>query len=172
MTMEFSRKIAIERIEHAGRPGAHTGGHDITVEANATELIALADRLQLPAVSALTCCFRLRPAPGGTIAAEGWLDAVVTQTCVVSLEEFAAPVSEHFVIRFVPAGSEGDDIDPESDDEIPYSDGVIDLGETATEQLALALDPWPRKPDATLPDAAIDEPTSPFSALRPKRLPT
>ena len=96
---------------------------------------------------------------------------MVTQTCVVSLDAFAAPVSDHFVIRFVPAGRETDDIDPDSDDEIPYTDGVIDLGEAAAEQLALVLDPWPRKPDASLPEATPDEPASPFSALSKKRLP-
>jgi hypothetical protein len=163
MTHEFSRRLAVERIWPAG--------HDLTIEADAAELAGLAARLQLPAVNALTCRFRLRPGQNGTFVAEGWLDAVVTQTCVVSLDEFAAPVSDHFVIHFVPAGSEGDDIDPDSDDEIPYSNGAIDLGEAAAEQLALVLDPWPRKPDATLPEGATDEPASPFSTLSHKRLP-
>jgi uncharacterized metal-binding protein YceD (DUF177 family) len=168
MTQEFSRRLAVERIGRAGHPG----WHDVAIDAEAAELPGLATRLQLPAISALTCRFRLRPVPDGSIAAEGWLDAVVTQTCVVSLDDFTAPVSDHFVIRFVPAGSESDDIDPTSDDEIPYSDGVIDLGEAAAEQLALALDPWPRKPDAALPEAATDDAASPFAALRRKRLPT
>ena len=163
MTPEFSRRLAIERIGPAG--------HDVTIEADAAELAGLAARLQLPAVSALTCRFRLRSAQNGRFVAEGWLDAVVIQACVVSLDEFAAPVSDHFIIRFVPAGSETDDIDPGSSDEIPYTDGMIDLGEAAAEQLALVLDPWPRKPDATLPTAALDEPASPFSALSQKRPP-
>jgi uncharacterized metal-binding protein YceD (DUF177 family) len=167
MSVEFSRRVAVERIATAGHPA----GHDRAVEADAAELAKLATRLQLPAVNALTCRFRLRPTPDDAIAAEGWLDAVVTQTCVVSLDEFTTLVSEHFIIRFVPAGRESDDIDPESEDEIPYNDGVIDLGEAAVEQLALALDPWPRKPDAALPEAVEDEPASPFTALRQKRLP-
>lgn len=163
MTHEFSRRLAIERVGTAAK-------HDVTVEADAAELAALAKRLQLPAVNALTCRFRLRAGQGGTFVAEGWLDAIVTQTCVVSLDDFAAPVSDHFIIRFVPAGTEGDDIDPESEDEIPYSDGIIDLGEAAAEQLALVLDPWPRKPDATLPEIEANEPTSPFVSLNQKRL--
>jgi hypothetical protein len=163
MTHELSRELAVDRIGPAG--------HDLTIEANAAELAALASRLQLPTVNALTCRFRLRPTQNGTFVAEGWLDAIVTQTCVISLEDFETLVSDHFVAHFVPAGSETDDIDPESPDEIPYSGGVIDLGEAAAEQLALALDPWPRKPDATLPTTATDDPTSPFAALRQKRLP-
>jgi len=162
MTQEFSRKLAIERIGPAG--------YDLTVEANVQELAGLAERLRLPAVNALTCRFRLRPTQNDSFVAGGWFDAVVTQTCVVSLDDFQALVSEHFVIRLVPAGSENDDIDPESIDEVPYSDGVIDLGEAAAEQLALALDPWPRKPDASLPTAETDEPASPFAILRQKPL--
>jgi hypothetical protein len=169
MTPEFSRKLPIERIGAAG--------YDITVEAGSTELAGLTARLQVPAVSALVCRFRLRPEAGGTITAEGWLDAVVTQICVVSLDEFAAPVSDHFVIHFVPAGSETagsetGDIDPESDDEIAYRDGMIDLGEAAAEQLALVLDPWPRKPDAILPQEATDDPVSPFASLIRARPPS
>ena len=163
MTLEFSRRLSIERIGPAG--------HNLTIEANAAELAGLATRLHLSAVNALICRFHLRPAQNETFVAEGWLDAVVTQTCVVSLDEFALPVSDHFIVRFVPSGSETDDIDPDSDDQIPYSDGVIDLGEATAEQLALVLDPWPRKPDATLPTAATDEPASPFAALRQKHQP-
>jgi hypothetical protein len=162
MTHEFSRKLAIERIGPAG--------YDLTVEANVGELVGLATRLRLPAVNALTCRFRLRPTQNDMFVAEGWLDAVVTQTCVVSLDDFQALVSDHFIVRLVPAGSESDDIDPESTDEIAYRDGAIDMGEAAAEQLALALDPWPRKPDASLPAAEMDEPTSPFATLRQKPL--
>lgn len=162
MTQEFTRKLAIERIGPAG--------YDLTVEANAAELSGLATRLHLPEVNALTCRFRVRPAQNGTFIAEGWLDAMVTQTCVVSLDDFPALVSDHFVVCLVPAGSESNDIDPESIDEIPYRNGEIDLGDAAAEQLALALDPWPRKPDASLPTAETDEPTSPFAALRQKHL--
>jgi uncharacterized metal-binding protein YceD (DUF177 family) len=164
MTPEFSHRLAVERIGPAGQT--------ITIEATVAERAALAARLQLAMISALTCRFHLRPAAAGTVTAEGWLDAVVTQTCVVSLDEFEAPVGDHFVIYFVPAGDEGDDIDPESIDEIPYDDGMIDLGEAAAEQLALALDPWPRKPDATLPDTTTEAATSPFAALTHKQLPS
>ena len=65
---------------------------------------------------------------------------------MVSAEEFPATVTEAFTVRFVPAGTEDDDPDPESVDEIPYAGGRLDLGEAAAEQLALALDPFPHKP--------------------------
>jgi uncharacterized metal-binding protein YceD (DUF177 family) len=162
MTPEFSRPVSAERLGPAGL--------DITVEATPDECAALADRLKLPGVATLSCRFRLRPGPGEIIAVEGWLTALVTQTCVVSLDDFEAVVTDHFTVSFVPAGTESDDIDPETEDEIPYANGMIDLGEAATEQLALSLDPWPRKPDATLPQPDDAEPSSPFAALvRPRR---
>jgi uncharacterized metal-binding protein YceD (DUF177 family) len=164
MTPEFSRPLPIERIGPAGL--------DISVEANAGELVVLAKRLRLPAVGALSCHFRLRPAPGGAIAAEGWLAATVTQTCVVSLEDFDAPVADHFTLRFVPEGTEAEEVDPDSEDEIPFADRVIDLGEAATEQLALDLDPWPRKPGAVLPAGEEDSSAPPFAALTRLRRPS
>lgn len=144
MTPEFSRVVPRSRISPAGL--------DTTVDATPAECAALATRLRLPAVHSLSCRFRLRPAPAEAVAAEGWLSARVTQTCVVSLDDFDTTVSEHFTLRFVQPGTESNDLDPDAEDEIPFAHDSIDLGEAATEQLALALDPWPRKPDANLPD--------------------
>ena len=50
----------------------------------------------------------------------------------------------------------------------PMVDGAVDLGEAAAEQLALALDPYPRAPGAVfepLPEAEATK-VSPFAALR------
>ena len=87
------------------------------------------------------------------------------QTCVVSLEDFTATVEEHFAVRCVPDGAESDNADPEALDEIPYADGTLDLGEAAAEQLALALDPYPRAPDAVLPEWRTKPEAQPFDAL-------
>jgi uncharacterized metal-binding protein YceD (DUF177 family) len=157
MTSEMPRPVSLDRI------GAH--GLDVTVEATAAECLALAGRMKLPAVHALTCVFHLIRETRDVVAARGHLKATVTQTCVLSLEDFQAPVEEVFQVRFVPAGDETDDIDPEADDEIPYEGNVIDLGEAAAEQLGLALDPYPRMPGAALPDAGDLAAPQPFAAL-------
>ena len=117
----------------------------MTVEASAAECAALALRMNLPAVLALTCEFHLERETAGTLLAYGHLVARVVQTCVVSLEDFTATVEERFAVRCVPDGAESDDADPEALDEIPYADGTLDLGEAAAEQLALALDPYPAR---------------------------
>ena len=62
-----------------------------------------------------------------------------------------------------------EELDPESlegPDEIPYENDEIDLGEALAEQLALALDPYSRKPGAELPGEVLDDGASPFTVLK------
>jgi len=157
--MVATNRVELPRRIMTGRIGA--AGTEILVEANEEERAAVARRLAIPAVAVLRCRFRLGPvARDGVVAADGLLTAEVTRVCVVTLEEFPVRVAEPFSIRFVPAarfeGLEEDSaapavLDPDADDEIPYSNETLDLGEASVEQLALALDPYPRKPDAVLP---------------------
>ena len=143
MTPELHRPFAPEAIP--------PGGETVVVEADDAECAALAARMRLPAIERFSCRFRLVAGFGGTIDAEGHLRARIVQTCVVSLDDFTAELSERFALRFVPRGRETFDADPEAVDEIPYAPGSIDLGEAAAEQLALALDPYPRRPGVALP---------------------
>lgn len=152
---EFSRRIPVSRI------GA--GGIEQVIEASGAECRALAERLQLPAVASLTCRFLLAAPRHGQVAAEGELRAEVTQVCVVSLEPFETTVGERFALRFVPGGPDepasdvvapdlvAADLDLASPDELTYEGDVIDIGEAAAEQLALALDPYPRLPGLARP---------------------
>jgi uncharacterized metal-binding protein YceD (DUF177 family) len=158
MTPEFHHPLSLDRI------GPH--GLDLAVEASAAACSALAERMNIPAVLALTCAFHLIREGRDTILARGVLRARVTQICVISLEEFDAPVEEVFQVRFVPSGEESDDIDPEADDEIPFDGNTIDLGEAAAEQLGLALDPYPRMPGVEMPEAEAEPEDHPFAALR------
>jgi len=120
----------------------------------------------LPAIQSLECSFDLAPeADGATIAVKGRLRAQVTRICVVSAEEFETMVEDEFEVRFVPEGTERDDPDPDLADEIPYTSDAIDLGEATTEQLGLALDPYPRMMDAEIPGSEDDESISPFAVL-------
>lgn len=154
---EFHRPLPLDRIGPVG--------HVADIEASSAECAALAVRLLLPAVLRLSCRFRLHTHPGGRVAAAGHLKARVVRTCVITLDDFEVEIDERFSVGFVPEGTESDDSDPESEDEIPYSGGTIDLGEAAVEQLALALDPYPRKPGAELPEMAPDAENSPFARL-------
>ena len=76
----------------------------------------------------------------------------------------AETVDEPIAFRLLPPGREPQD-GPEDLDEIESPDGVADLGEAVTEELALALDPYPRAPNAALPDMPDETQGLPFSAL-------
>lgn len=143
---EFSRPVTLARI---GREG-----QEVAIEAAPKERAALARRYAIPAVDALLARFRLSPAEDGSVLAEGSLEAVVVQDCVVTLEPVEQSVAEAFALRLLPPGRAPSD-GPEEIDEIPVTArGVADLGELAAEQLALALDPYPRAPGASLPPEA------------------
>ena len=162
---ELSRPLPIAQI------GA--GGTLREVVAGPEELVAIAARLGLPEVAALTVRFRLAPPHGTIIVVEGELRARVTQECIVTAEPFEAEIAETFRVRFVPEADIADDdapIDLDADDDLPYFGGVLELGEAAVEQLALALDPYPRRPGAVMPFDAdeAEGPGNPFAVLARK----
>lgn len=160
MTVELSRPMSVAKI---GRDG-----HSVVVRATPEECAAVAARMELPAIRSLACFFHLAVEDDGvSVFAEGRLRAEVTRVCVVSAEEFETAVEDDFEIRFVPAGAERDDpdTDPDLPDEIPYEGSTIDLGEATSEQLGLALDPYPRMDGATVPTIDDDEDRSPFAIL-------
>ena len=153
---ELSRLFAIERMGEASR---------VTVDATPAECEAVATRLGIVSVASLTCRYQLRRWEGSTIQAHGQLRASVRQSCVITIEEFDTTIAEDFEIRFVPEGTESEDIDLDAPDDIPYAGASIDLGEATTEQLALCLDPFPKKPGAALPASADNVSDHPFAAL-------
>lgn len=169
MTEEFSYPVRAGQIREQKQ--------DYTIRAGDAQRATLAARFGLPAISRLEGRFILHHERSGIIAAELAMNATITQTCVVSLEPFEAKIKEQATLRFVPeaamhhaSGDEEDeeDVTPDtldSPDEIPYSGDIIDLGAALAEQLALALDPYPRKPGAALPDSASDNSAHPFAAL-------
>jgi hypothetical protein len=146
------------------------------ITADAAECASLAAAFGLPGIASLTGDFILSEAPGqasGIIDAELSLHARVTQICVVSLEPFESAVAETARLRFLPVARLPEDADLaelasdglEAPDEIPYAGDQIDLGAALAEQLALALDPFPRKPGAELPANAGSAAGNPFAAL-------
>ncbi len=167
MEQVFSRTIRAGHIKEASQ--------EHVVVADEAARAALASLYKLAGIALLRGAFVLRHEQGGTIAATLEMQARVTQTCVVTLEPFEVRIDERSVLRFVPARSlpegEEEELDPErleGPDEIPYINDLIDLGAALAEQLALALDPYPRKPGAELPEEYRGEPETPFAALAVK----
>lgn len=67
-------------------------------------------------------------------------------------EPLPVTVSEDVALRFVTeqeaAAEEEIELDLDALDTMPYDGAAIDLGEAAAETMALALDPFPRGPNA------------------------
>lgn len=147
---EFSRRIPFNRLG---------SGLEETIEASPAECRALAARFGIPAIEALTCRFRLTPSENRSVLAEGHLSARVTQVCVITSEPFDDVLAEAFFLKFIPAADMPEDefdidsIDLDGPDEVPHDGKAVDIGEAAAEQLALMLDPYPRKPGAGLENA-------------------
>lgn len=148
--VEFSRPVDVERI----------GPLPIreTLEARPEEAAALARRFGLPEVRSLKAQVVLTRITDQLFRLDGRIQARVVQTCVVSLEPFPAVIDEPFS-RLYTARAKVQDVageelvlDAEADDPPdPIADGRIDVGEAVAEQLALLLDPYPRKPGAEVP---------------------
>lgn len=164
---EFSHPVQVDRLR--------AGGETVALAATAAERAAVAQRLGLESIALLEASVALLPAGRGVIAAEGRVAARVVQVCVVSLEPFEQALDVPLRLVFRP-GTEADlaadqTVDPEAEDEVPYEGGRIDLGEVVVETLALALDPWPRRPGAVLeipaPEAGAAD--GPFAALARRR---
>lgn len=134
---------------------------------------SLASHAGVIAVPELTAVLNVRPDGRGGALVEGSIEAVVTQTCVVSLEDFDNRISESVSIRFSPDGvpqPESEVVFGMDDEEPPDAliDGTIDLAAVVAEFLTLAVDPYPRRPGAvfTPPQGDTDTKSStPFAAL-------
>lgn len=144
---EFSRPVAVKDIGE--RPVARS------IEAGPRELEALTRRFDLLGLDSLSAELSLSWR-GAEVIVEGTLAAEVVQRCVVSLAEVPGRVSSDFTLVYREQAASGpqpeEEIDPESEEEMPEPFGPegIDLGEAVAQQLALALDPYPRHPEAAL----------------------
>jgi uncharacterized metal-binding protein YceD (DUF177 family) len=166
MTPEFSRPVRLDEI--GGTPRA------MSVTADEAERAALAQRFDLVEIIRLEASADL-VRDGDIVMATGRLKAKVVQSCVASGNPVPASVAEAFTLRFVPIPA-SDDADEEMElgegdlDEIFYEGSAIDLGEAVAQTLALALDPFPRAPDAehALREAGVvpEEDAGPFAALK------
>lgn len=164
----LSRPLAVDTI-----PGL---GVDVTVEATAPERERLAKDFGLVAIETLAGTFRVEK-KGRTVHVTGRVRAEVVQTCVVTLDPFPASIDEAVDLKFVEDSPRrfddqeaGDEREVKLDAPDPVVGGRIDLGAVTAEFLALALDPYPRKPGTDFAwgsgeGAAGEADPSPFAAL-------
>lgn len=167
-TPEFSRPFRIDQISAAG--------NEYKLSAEPAEREALARRFGILSIDSLSARVRLKAIAGGTmVRVKGWLTADVTQACVVTLEPVPEHIEEEFELTFAepPAEGEGDELELSMEDDDPpdhIENGAVDAGEAVAEHLALALNPFPRSPNAAVPAVVevaetVDERPNPFAVL-------
>lgn len=153
--------------------GIPDGGIEHQREASAEERTALSATLDLPGVLAFRAKYRVRPAGNGRYSIRGRIEAVVEQTCVVSLKPMTSTIAQDLEADFWPAAeiaapeSGSIDIEEEFEPE-PIEDGSLPIGRVIFETFASAIDPYPRAPDAALdwtPATESEAKVSPFAAL-------
>jgi uncharacterized metal-binding protein YceD (DUF177 family) len=173
-TGEFSHKVTVDPWPD--------DGVIVELTATAVEREALKTRFDLADLQSLSASVGIEKRTAELVLA-GTIEAVVAQTCVVTLKPVTSsmevPFERHYRRReihekMVASGetlaSEADDID------IDVLEGdEIDVGEAVAEELYLALDPYPRGADAdqaleAIKSSAANEPDSgagsPFEKLR------
>lgn len=144
-------------------------GLERRLEPDAAARGRIARALNLASLDSFSADLELKPVGlgwrlGGRIAAQA------VQTCGVTLEPLPVSIDDVFSVALVEAeadaGPQGE-IDVELDDDSPdrIENGRLDLGQYAVEQLALRLDPFPRKPGAEFVQPPQAGEISPFAVL-------
>jgi uncharacterized metal-binding protein YceD (DUF177 family) len=144
---EFSRPVEIKDVG--------SDGVSLEIEADPSERQALARRFGLVSLDKLTASATVSPVSRSLFRLAGSFEAEVVQSCVVTLDPVPARLVESFSALFGEGGpglAALVDADEEEDEPEPIEGEAIDVGETVAQHLALALDPYPRKPGATLPE--------------------
>jgi hypothetical protein len=162
--------VVVAQIPDTGLHRAFEAGDSIRA--------AMADVAGLREVMSASASFDLTLKSGGRVHVIGEVRALIGQTCVVTLDPIENQIDEVIDLMFAPAEqipslSALAEEAATSDDDIPdppepIVNGMIDLGRLATDALFLAIDPYPRRPDATFepPPEIIDPADHPFAALK------
>lgn len=173
---EFSLVVAVSDVPPSGK--------EVRFKADEATRQRLAKRFDIPELSRLEGTAQIRPYRKDGLTLECRFEAALVQSCVVTLEPIPEHIKEEFSQRYLPekaieraarevAGTPREiavDIEAEDAPE-PMEGASIDVGEAVAERLALAMDPYPRKPGVELKtspedvDDAADSKPNPFAAL-------
>jgi hypothetical protein len=148
------------------------------LEADQATREAMAEAASVRELLSARASFDLAPQSGGRVHVQGRVQARIGQTCVVTLDPIESDIDEEVDLIFAPleqipelaetADDKGEVAMEMEDPPEPIENGIIDLGRLATDVLYLAIDPYPRKPDAVFEAqvTAADPGDHPFAALK------
>ncbi|KQS80443.1 metal-binding protein [Rhizobium sp. Leaf384] len=154
----------------------------LRLAADAAALEALARQWRVTEVRSLTAELQIARWKKDGVRVKGRVTADLVQECVVTLEPVESHIDEPVEATFVPDGSRlaraltaetpETVIDPDGPDAPDVFVGdTIDIGQTVAEHVAMAIDPYPKKPGAAFPDhiestEQNDKRPNPFAALK------
>jgi len=148
---EFSTVIEVDEIPSKGL--------QMQLKADATQREALARRFDILRVDSLSAECRLTLLAGGPmVQMKGTILAVVQQSCVVTQAPLSQSLRVPFSLEFAPPSMVEENIELTLEDADPPDvilEGKIDVGEAVAQQLALAIDPYPRQEGVDL-DQVLD----------------
>ena len=172
-TPEFSLKLAAKDVPPAGT--------SIEFSADAATCAALARRFGILELHGLRGTATVKPFRKQGLSVDGRFEATVIQACVVTLDPVTQQIEASFTRRWLPehpigpeTGAEAREVLIEAEGEDtpePMTGGAVDIGEAVAEELALAIEPYPRKPGVAYdlpseaPEDAAEERPNPFTVL-------
>lgn len=161
-------------FSHIVTLAAAAQGQNVTLTADAAARGSIATRLGLISLERLETDAEVRAVAGG-MAVRGEVRAEAVQRCAATDLPVPATITEPFDLKFLrdagPRDEEDEEIelDAEDVDILPLEHDRVDIGEVAVQTLSLALDPYPRHPDADrlLAEKGVlsEDQAGPFAAL-------
>jgi len=141
---EFSHRVRLSDLP--------AGGTSWTLEADEAERAALARRFGLEALDSLIAEISLEWVSGSAfLRLSGRIRASVVQACVVTLAPIRTELDEPIEILYEPGGAAEGEVEIEAVEDVePLEGDSLDIAETAAEEMALMLDPYPRAPGASV----------------------
>jgi len=147
-------------------------GDAVVIAPSKDDLARIAEWADVDAVETFRAAVDLKKVTPTRFAIDAVLDADIVQSCVVTLE----PVKSHiartfhrdlFLTQTKPAMGEIDLAPVDEDGREEIASLRYDLAVPVLEELALAIDPYPRAPGVEFePPPDDDQPEHPFAALK------
>lgn len=151
-TLELSRPLELHELDE--------GAVERAIIADAAERTALASRFDLLELKCLRARLDATRVPDSPLVyITGSLHAEAVQRCVVTLEPLAACIDEKIDALYGPEDARTEIVDTQVEEATlpePFDGEMIDVGELIAQQMALALDPYPRKSDADATEYASE----------------
>jgi uncharacterized metal-binding protein YceD (DUF177 family) len=165
MTSEIEATLRLDATKNKPRT--------MRFEGDAALLAVIASRLGLERVDAFAFDASLEAlGPGDIFRAQGTITMLAERICVTTLEPFIATTETVFEELFTTSPHKVSDLDAETlDPDVPdillLEEDHVDFGDLVLQYTAMALDPYPRSPEARAAGETVnEEPLEPEAETR------